>query len=61
MSDMGTLPFINLYHDYKTIHRTSKTMCHEFGGDCFKFIQKYLKVQWENYDCIDKKVGCITT
>jgi len=48
MSEMKTLPFIAPYYKGKEVPRVSFSMCKIFGGDCFKFVKNYLKVQWKN-------------
>lgn len=44
LSEMQTLPFVAPYYKGETVPRTSDTMCKESGGDCFKFVNKYLKI-----------------
>jgi len=48
LSEMGTLPFIYPYYKGQMVQRESMEMCKEFDGDCFKFIKKYLKIEWIN-------------
>jgi hypothetical protein len=43
MSDMGKTPYTLYYYKGEMLPRTSKTLCQETGGDCFKFANKYLK------------------
>jgi len=58
MSEMKTLPFIAPYYKGKEVPRVSATMCKEFGGDCFKFIKKYMKVHWGNSFCETATSDC---
>ena len=52
LSQMKTLPFVGPYYKGKIVPRTSDEMCGgEFGGDCLKFVQKYLKFEWYNTRC----------
>ena len=43
-SDLKSLPFLAPNYKGEKILRTSKTMCGEFGGDCFKFLNHHLKI-----------------
>ena len=38
------------------------TMCGgEFGGDCFQFVKKHLKIEWKNYFCETTVLACSET
>jgi hypothetical protein len=37
----------NIKYNGKDLDRESKEVCGEFGGDCFKFVEKYLNMTWE--------------
>ena len=51
LSDMKTLPFLAAYYKGNAIPRTSMDMCKEYDGDCFKFVNKFLKVQSVQSTC----------
>ena len=49
MNEMKMIPFVAPYYKGKMVPRQSMDMCKEFEGDCFKFVNKYLKIQWDNF------------
>ena len=47
MKDMGSLPYFSVHYKGHRLDRKSKH-CDETGGDCFKLLNKYLKIEWDN-------------
>ena len=43
---MKVMPFFSIYYKGDIVPRESQSLCGEFGGDCFKFVSKFLKLQW---------------
>ena len=58
LSKMQVLPLILPYYKGNIVPRTSKTMCKEFGGDCFQFVKKHLKIEWIDYSCESAVLDC---
>ena len=46
LSDIQSIPFYGFYYKNKAVKREDATLCKEFGGDCFKFVSKYLDITW---------------
>ena len=43
------MPFIDVHFRGKGLKRGYDERCSETGGDCMKFIKKYLKIKWMQY------------
>jgi hypothetical protein len=50
LEDIDSIPMYNLRYKGKNLRRESKEVCGEFGGDCFKFAEKYLHMYWTQGD-----------
>jgi hypothetical protein len=48
LKTIGATPFYNFYYKNAIVKRNDPVMCKEFGGDCYKFVNKYLKIVWVN-------------
>jgi hypothetical protein len=48
LKEMGAIPFYSFYYLNAPVMRNDPVMCKEFGGDCDKFVNKYLKIVWIN-------------
>ena len=44
--DMKVVPFVGFYYKSELLPLFDKEVCKETGGDCYKMIQKYLKIVW---------------
>ena len=58
ISKIKSLPFVAPYYKGSAVPRTSQSMCGEFGGDCFKWFNKYLKTRWNNLRCVSEFAPC---
>jgi hypothetical protein len=45
---MGTRPFLKVHYEGKRLKRTHDKHCKETDGDCFKLVNKYFEVKWNN-------------
>ena len=44
--EMKVVPFVGFYYKSELLPLIDKEVCKETGGDCYKMIQKYLKIVW---------------
>jgi len=48
LKTIDATPFYNFYYKNTIVKRNDPVMCGEFGGDCYKFVNNYLKIRWIN-------------
>lgn len=46
LQKMGVNPFMEFIYKSKTLDKYNKDVCKETEGDCFKWINRYLKIQF---------------
>jgi len=50
LESMGILPFINFSHKGTAIKPQMPDKCKETNGDCLKWLNKYLTIEWREWD-----------
>lgn len=49
LNEMKAIPFYGFYYKNKEVMRNDPVLCKDYGGDCAKFVQKFLKIKWLRY------------
>lgn len=45
---MGVNPFVHFSYKGHPLNKYSEKICHETGGDCFKWINQHLKIEFNS-------------
>ena len=48
LREVKSIPFYSFYYKNLVVMRNDPEMCKDFGGDCHKFLNNYLKIVWIN-------------